>query len=105
MRMARVDDIKSDWFWKWFAQSGLRLPLAYVPLFEPEPEYGGKQLRGLGQHDLPWKTPSVPSNLLSTLSAQFGTHPIPYCHNYSTETDSLLRFGSGLLTGIERRTA
>ena len=105
MRMARADDMKSDWFWKWFAQSGLRLALADIPLFKPEPEYGGKQLLGWGQHDLPWKRPSVPSVLLSTLSAQFGTHPVPYCHNYSTESDSLVDFRSGLLTGIERRTA
>ena len=105
MRMARADDVKSDWFWKWFAQSGFRLALADIPLFKPEPEYGGKQLLGWGQHDLPWKMTSVPRGLLSSLSARFGTHPVPYCHNYSPATDSLLEFRSGLLTGIERRTA
>ena len=105
MRLARADDLKSDCFWKWFAQSGFRLTLADVPLFKPDPEYGGKQLLGWGQHDLPWKTPSVPRGLLSSLSTRFGTHPVPYCHNYSAETDSLLDFRSGLLIGIERRTA
>jgi len=105
MRLARADDIKDDPFWRWFAQSGRRIVLVDVPYVLPKPEYGGKQLWGWGLHDTPWKRSSVPSGLLRDLTAQFGAHPIPHCQEYTTETDSLLRFRSELLTGIARRTA
>jgi len=105
MRPGTAAEIKGDPFWKWFAQSGDRIILADVPFSIPKPEYGGRQFFGWGQHDWPWKRESVPRKLLAGLSAQFGVHPVPYCHNYSTETDSLRRLRSGLLTAIERRTA
>ena len=105
LRLARADDIRGDWFWKWFALSGRRIILADVPFSVPKPEYGGKQFSGWGLHDVPLRRSSVPSGLLRGLSDRFGAHPVPYCHNYSMETDSLLKFRSGLLTGIERRTA
>jgi len=105
LRLARADDIRDDWFWKWFVQSGRRIVLADVPYSIPRPEYGGKQVWGWGPHDLPWKESSAPIGMLRALSAQFGVHPVPSCRDYSTETDSLLRLKSGLLTGVERRTA
>ena len=104
MRLARADDIKDDPFWRWFAQSGRRIVLADVPYAIPKPEYGGKQFWGWGLHDTPWKRSSVPAGLLANLTAQFGAHPIPHCQEYTTETNSLLRFRSKLLTGIARRT-
>ena len=106
LRFARAADIQGDPFWKWFAQAGRRIVLADVPFAIPRLQYGGKQFSGWAVHDSwPWKQTSVPRGLLASLSAEFGAHPVPYCHNYTTETDSLLRFRSGLLTGIERRTA
>jgi predicted AlkP superfamily phosphohydrolase/phosphomutase len=105
LRVARAKDIRGDWFWKWFAQSGRRIVLADVPYSFPKPEYGGKQIWGWGTHDLPWRKSSAPSGLLPALSAQFGVHPVPSCRDYSTETESLLRLRSGLLTGIRRRTS
>jgi predicted AlkP superfamily phosphohydrolase/phosphomutase len=105
LRLARAEDMKADPFWKWFAQSGLRIVLGDVTHAVPKPEYGGKQFSGWGSHDVPLKRSSVPNGLLRDLSARFGTHPIPRCHNYSMETDSLIALRSGLLTGIERRTA
>ena len=99
-------DIKGDPFWKWFAQAGRRIALADVPFTIPNPEYGGKQFWGWCVHDSwPWKKTSVPSGLLRDLAARFGAHPAPDCQYYSTESESLLRFRSGLVTGIERRTA
>jgi len=49
----------------------------------------------------------VPKKLLPSLSADFGAHPISrsHCYSYSTEPDSLVQLRSGLLLGIERRTA
>jgi predicted AlkP superfamily phosphohydrolase/phosphomutase len=106
LRHGSAADIKGDPFWAWFVQAGRRIVLADVPFTIPKPEYGGKQFLGWMVHDSwPWKTTSVPSGLLSGLSAQFGAHPVPHCYNYSTKSESLLRFRSGLLTGIERRTA
>ncbi len=106
IRLGSAADIKGDPFWKWFVQSGRRVVLADVPFSIPKPEYGGKQIWGWGLHDLwPWKKTSVPTRLLPALSAQFGAHPVPYCYDYSTDSDSLLRFRSGLITGVERRTA
>jgi predicted AlkP superfamily phosphohydrolase/phosphomutase len=105
MRLARAEDMKADPFWKWFAQSGRRIVLADVTHAVPKPEYGGKQFSGWGSHDVPLKRTSVPNGLLRDLSARFGDHPVPRCHNYSMETDSLTAFRSGLLMGIERRTA
>ena len=106
LRHGSAADIKGDPFWAWFVQAGRRIVLADVPFTIPKPEYGGKQFWGWMVHDSwPWKKTSVPSGLLSGLSAQFGAHPAPHCHNYSTKSESLLRFRSGLLTGIERRTA
>lgn len=106
IRLASSADIKGEPFWKWFVQSGRRIILADVPFLMPKPEYGGKQFWGWGVHDLwPWRRSSIPGSLLSSLSATFGTHPVPNCSDYSTEDDSLLRLRSGLLTGIERRTA
>jgi len=105
LRVARADDLPDEPFWKWFALSGRRIILADVPFSVPKPEYGGKQFSGWGLHDVPLRRSSVPSGLLRGLSDRFGAHPVPYCHNYSVETDSLLKFRSGLLTGIERRTA
>ncbi len=106
LRLGSAADIKGDPFWKWFAQSGRRVVLADVPFSIPKPEYGGKQIWGWGLHDLwPWKKTSVPRRLLPALSAQFGAHPVPYCYDYSMDSDSLLRFRSGLITGVERRTA
>jgi predicted AlkP superfamily phosphohydrolase/phosphomutase len=104
MRLARAVDMKADPFWKWFAGSGRRIVLADVTHAVPKPEYGGKQFSGWGSHDVPLKRSSVPNGLLRDLSARFGDHPVPRCHNYSTATDSLIAFRSGLLTGIERRT-
>lgn len=104
-RIGRADDVKRVPFWKWFAQAGLRIVLADAPFTIPRLEYGGKQFWGWGVHDWLWKKSSVPEGLLSALSAKYGAHPIPYCHDHSTETDSLLRFRSGLLIAIERRTA
>ena len=105
LRPGSAADIKGDPFWKWFAQAGRRIALADVPFTIPNPEYGGKQFWGWGVHDSwPWKKTSVPSGLLRDLSARFGAHPVPYCYNYSTDSDSLLRFRSRLVTGIERRT-
>ena len=106
MRLGSAADIKGDPFWKWFARSGRRIVLADVPFSVPKPEYGGKQFWGWGVHDSwPWKKTSVPSGLLPALSARFGAHPVPYCYDYSMDSDSLLRFRSGLITGVERRTA
>ena len=106
LRHGSAADIKGDPFWKWFAQAGRRIVLADVPFTIPKPEYGGKQFTGWMVHDSwPWKKTSVPSGLLPALSARFGAHPAPDCQYYSTESESLLRFRSGLLTGIERRTA
>ncbi len=105
LRLARAGDIRYDWFWKWFVESGRRIVLADVPYSMPKPEYGGKQLWGWGPHDLPWKESSVPKEMLRALSAQFGVHPVPSCRDHTTETDSLMRLKSGLLVGIERRTA
>ncbi len=104
VRLARAEDMRAEPFWKWFAESGRRIVLADVPYTVPKPEYGGKQFWGWGPHDLPWKRSSEPRGLLSSLSAQFGVHPVPFCQIYSTKTDSTLRLRSGLLTGIERRT-
>ena len=104
VRLARAEDIKVNPFWKWFAESGRRIVLADVPYSTPRPEYGGKQFWGWGPHDVPWKRSSEPRGLLSSLSAQFGVHPVPFCQVYSTKTDSILRLRSGLLTGIQRRT-
>ena len=107
MRMARADDVRGDPFWKWFAQSGRRIVLADAPFAIPRPEYGGRQLWGWGLHDTPWRRSSVPKKLLPSLSADFGAHPISrsHCYSYSTEPDSLVQLRSGLLLGIERRTA
>jgi len=106
LRPGSAADLKGDPFWKWFAQSGRRVVLADLPFSIPKPEYGGKQFWGWGVHDSwPWKKTSVPSGLLPALSAQFGAHPVPYCYDYSMDSDSLLRFRSGLITGVERRTA
>ena len=105
IRMARAGDLRSDTFWEWFARSGRRIVVVDVPFLVPRSVYGGKQLAGWGLHDPPLKRSSVPRGLLGRLSAQFGAHPVPYCHNYTTQTTSLLRLRSGLLTGIERRTA
>jgi predicted AlkP superfamily phosphohydrolase/phosphomutase len=105
MRQTRADDVKGDPFWKWFAQSERRIVVADVPYSIPRTDYGGKQYCGWGQHDVAWKKTSVPHGLLYDLSTRFGIHPLPYCHNYSAETDSLLYLRPGLLTGIERRTA
>lgn len=105
LRLGSAADIKGEPFWKWFAQAGRRIALADVPFTIPNQEYGGKQFWGWGVHDWLWKKSSVPDGLLSALSAKYGAHPIPYCHNYSTETGSLLRFRSDLLIAIKRRTA
>ena len=106
LRLGSAADIKGDPFWVWFVRSGRRIVLADVPFIIPKPEYGGKQFWGWMVHDTwPWKRSSVPSGLLPALSAQFGAHPVPHCYNYSTESESLLRFRSALVTGIERRTA
>ncbi len=105
MRVGRADDVKVDPFWAWFAQAGRRIVLGDVPIMVSRPEYGGKQFWGWGVHDWWWRETSVPRGLLRSLSARYGSHPVPQCHDYSTETDSLLRLRSGLLTGIERRTA
>ena len=105
MEAAQADAIKGDPFWKWFAESGRRILIADVPFAIPRPAYGGRQFCGWGQHDIAWKKASVPNHLLPDVSSRFGTHPIRYCHNYTTETDSVLRLRSGLLTGIDRRAA
>ena len=106
LRFCRPADIKGDPFWASFVQADRRILLADVPFTMPKPEYGGKQFSGWGSHDAwPWRRMAVPSGLLRALSAEFGAHPVPYCNNYTTETNSLLRFRLGLLTGIERRTA
>jgi predicted AlkP superfamily phosphohydrolase/phosphomutase len=105
LRQAKADDVKGDPFWKWFAQSERRIVVADVPYSIPRSDYGGKQYCGWGQHDVAWSQTSVPRGLFHDLSTRFGNHPLPYCHNYSTATDSLLHLRSGLLTGIERRTA
>jgi predicted AlkP superfamily phosphohydrolase/phosphomutase len=104
VRPARAEDIKANPFWKWFAESGRRIVLADIPYTVSKPEYGGKQFWGWGPHDVPWKRSSEPRGLISSLSAQFGVHPVPFCQVYSTETDSILRLRAGLLTGIQRRT-
>ena len=105
MRMSRADDIKDEFFWEWFARSGRRIVLADATLSIPRAAHGGKQIAGWGMHDLPLNRSSVPKGLLRDLSARFGAHPVPICWDFSTETHSLARLRSGLLTGIERRTA
>ena len=105
MRMSRADDIKDEFFWEWFARSGRRIVLADATLSIPRAAHGGKQIAGWGMHDLPLSRSSVPKGLLRDLSARFGAHPVPICWDFSTETHSLARLRSGLLTGIERRTA
>jgi predicted AlkP superfamily phosphohydrolase/phosphomutase len=106
LRYSNAADIQGDPFWKAFAMSGRRVVLADVPFMIPDPAYGGTQFWGWGVHDLwTWRRSSVPPRLLRSLSVRFGTHPVPYCHDYTPEADSLLRLRAGLLEGIERRTA
>jgi predicted AlkP superfamily phosphohydrolase/phosphomutase len=106
LRLCNKDDIKGEPFWKFFADAGRRIVLADAPFASPNPDYGGKQYWGWGVHDAwLWRPSSVPRGLLASLSGQFGPHPVPVCHEYSTETDSLISFRSRLLTAIERRTA
>jgi len=104
-RMGAARDLNIEPFWKWFAQSGRRVVVVDAPLTIPDPECGGKQVWGWGVHTSPWHGSSVPRGLLSEIVTQFGPHPAPDCHNYSTRTESLLRFTSSLRTGIERRTS
>ena len=106
LRMARASDVASNPFWKWFAECGRRIVLADVPFSIPNVEYGGRQFWGWSVHDnWAWEKSSVPSELLSKLSKEFGSHPVSSCHNYSIRTDSLRKLKCGLVKGIERRTA
>lgn len=104
-RMGRVDDVRVDYYWRWFAEAGRRIIIADVPFVIARPEYGGSQYWGWGIHDWPGKPSSVPDGLLTSLTRRFGDYPVPQCHNYSTETTSLRLLGSRLLTGLKRRTA
>jgi predicted AlkP superfamily phosphohydrolase/phosphomutase len=106
LRMARANDVRKEPFWKSFAQSGLRIILADIPFSVPNPEYGGKQFWGWNVHDnWAWEKSSVPSQLLSKLSGEFGSHPVSSCSTFRVESNSLYRLRLGLLKGIERRTA
>lgn len=104
-RMGKAEDVKVDYFWRWFAESGRRIIVADVPFTIARPEYGGWQYWGWGIHDWPTRPTSVPGQLLRTLSRRFGAYPVPQCHNYTAETASLRLLNSRLLTGLERRTA
>lgn len=107
LRRGAGAEIKGDPFWKHFADQGWRIVLGELPFMTPDPVWGGKQFWGWGVHDA-WTgngPASVPATLYADLCARFGQYPIRSCVDYSTATDSLKRLKSGLLTGIERRTA
>jgi predicted AlkP superfamily phosphohydrolase/phosphomutase len=105
MRIGRTSDLRGAFFWRAFAEAGRRIVLADVPFSVPQPELGGLQYWGWGQHDWTIKPASVPRRLLRDLTKEFGRHSVPSCANYSTTSESLGRLKAGLLEGIKRRTA
>lgn len=105
MRIGRPSDLRGQFYWRRFTEAGRRIVLADVPFSVPQPELGGLQYWGWGQHDWTARSASVPRHLMRDLTKQFGRHPVPSCGNYSTMTESLSRLKAGLLEGIRRRTA
>jgi predicted AlkP superfamily phosphohydrolase/phosphomutase len=105
MRIGRTSDLRGQFFWRHLAEAGRRIVLADVPFSVPQPELGGVQFWGWGQHDWTTRTASVPRRLLRDLTKRFGRHPVPSCANYTPTTESLGRLEARLLEGVERRTA
>jgi predicted AlkP superfamily phosphohydrolase/phosphomutase len=105
MRIGRMSDLRGAFYWRRFTVAGRRIVLADVPFSVPQPELGGLQYWGWGQHDWTTRRASVPRNLLRDLTRQFGRHPVPSCGDYSMTIESLSRLEARLLDGIGRRTA
>jgi predicted AlkP superfamily phosphohydrolase/phosphomutase len=105
MRIGRPSDLRGQFYWRWFAEAGRRIVIADVPFSTPQPELGGLQYWGWGQHDWTTRRASVPRRLLQDLTRQFGRHPVLSCGSYTTTSASLCQLKAGLLDGIRRRTA
>ena len=105
MRIGRPSDLRGQFYWRWFAEASRRIVIADVPFSTLQPELGGLQYWGWGQHDWTTQRASVPRRLLQDLTAQFGRHPVRSCGRYATTSASLRQLKAGLLDGIRRRTA
>jgi predicted AlkP superfamily phosphohydrolase/phosphomutase len=105
MRIGKPADLRGDFYWRRLADAGRRIVLADVPFSVPQPELGGWQHWGWGQHDWTTRRASVPRHALRDVTKRSGAHPLPSCGDYSTSDASLAALRSGLVEGIRRRTA
>src|SRR5215475_1794941 len=103
MRMGRPSDLRGQFYWRWFAEAGRRIVIADVPFSTPQPELGGLQYWGWGQHDWTTRRACVRRRLLQDLTRQFGQPPVRSRGNYTTTSASLCPLKAGLLDGIRRR--
>jgi predicted AlkP superfamily phosphohydrolase/phosphomutase len=101
LRATRPDEIDPEhYFWTVASRAGRRTAVIDPVQAVPAPQLNGIQLFEWGLHDRAFDVQSSPPELLASLDARYGRHPVRHCDGHHETEAGYRALRDGLLTGI-----